>query len=345
MADDAEAWATERLDGAIPSDEALGGEEEGVDELGGAGGAGGGGGGGGGGGADVDGDGDDDPYGGGSSFLEDAATPARAARKAAYRAARAAEAAARAGGGGGGGGGEGGPASVAAAEAEKEAGNKAYNGRRFEEAIECYTRALSLLPSTAPARLPALRGAPPAAAAAAPPAAAAEEGAAAAAVAALPPAEAPAPPIPACDLLRCVCLSNRAAVSTSLERWGAVLADCDRALELNPAFAKALRRRAAALERLHLLDEAEADCKRLLGSEFEAQLPPRDAEQLRGDLARLEELRKARDAKLAEDMLGKLKEMGNGLLKSAWRRGGGGERGGAPAPHLRSAAARFGGSE
>jgi tetratricopeptide (TPR) repeat protein len=118
-------------------------------------------------------------------------------------------------------------------------------------------------------------------------------------------------------LLRCVCHSNRAAVNTSLERWGAVLADCDRALELNPAFAKALRRRAAALEKLHLLDEAEADCQRLLGGEFGAQLPPRDAEQLRGDLARLEGLRKARDAKLAEDMLGKLKDMGNGLLKSA----------------------------
>jgi tetratricopeptide (TPR) repeat protein len=114
-----------------------------------------------------------------------------------------------------------------------------------------------------------------------------------------------------------VCLSNRAAVSTSLERWGAVLADCDRALELNPAFAKALRRRAAALEKLHLLDEAEADCKRLLGGEFDAQLQPRDAEQLRGDMARLGELRKARDEKLAADMLGKLKDMGNGLLKSA----------------------------
>jgi tetratricopeptide (TPR) repeat protein len=260
--------------------------------------------------------------------MEDAGSAARAARKAAYRAARAAETAALAGGGSGGGGGETseGAFSCALAEAEKEAGNREYVSRRFTEAIECYTRALSLLPCTAPARLPALRGGGAAAAPAAGAGCASGGGSAAGdgdaagageAPLPLPPSPPLLPPIPAPELLRCVCHSNRAAVNTSLERWGDVLADCDRALELNPGFAKALRRRAAALEKLHLLDEADADCRRLLGAEFEAQLQPRDAEQLRSDLARLEGLRKARDAKLAEDMLGKLKDMGNGLLKSA----------------------------
>ena len=120
--------------------------------------------------------------------------------------------------------------------------------------------------------------------------------------------------------------------------------DCDRALELKPAYTKAHNRRAAALEHLSLLDEALADFQAATAQD------PASAPTLAKDIERVKKLIEARDEKLKvrgpranistsshcicasyalplssppppsaalavqEDMFGKLKDLGNSLL-------------------------------
>lgn len=58
------------------------------------------------------------------------------------------------------------------------------------------------------------------------------------------------------DAPRAILYANRAASHLQRGDAGSALYDCDRALEFNPAYVKALGRRAVALERLEKLDEA-----------------------------------------------------------------------------------------
>lgn len=81
------------------------------------------------------------------------------------------------------------------AQALKAAGNKAYQERRFEEAINLYTKAIAASPLA-------------------------------------------------------VFFSNRAACYSNLSRYREVIADCNSALEKDPAYIKALNRRAVAQEHL-----------------------------------------------------------------------------------------------
>ena len=83
--------------------------------------------------------------------------------------------------------------------------------------------------------------------------------------------------------------------------------DCDRALEANPRYVKALARRSAVFEKLTKLDEAVADM------DAWAALDPGSA-AARAGAARLRKAIAERDEKLKDEMLGKLKEMGNWVL-------------------------------
>lgn len=103
------------------------------------------------------------------------------------------------------------------------------------------------------------------------------------------------PPIPLSPLhtLRSVCHCNRAACFATQEKWECALWDCDRALEINPSYSKALARRGAVLEKLDLLDDALTDLKALIALE-----PGKASLGARKDEERVLKLIQARDEKL-----------------------------------------------
>ncbi|MCO5589444.1 hypothetical protein L7F22_043411 [Adiantum nelumboides] len=80
-----------------------------------------------------------------------------------------------------------------------------------------------------------------------------------------------------------------------------------KALEFNPAYVKALVRRAQSHEKLDNLDEALADYNKVL------ELDPRN-QQARANARRLEPIVAERREKLKEEMIGKLKDLGNTVL-------------------------------
>ena len=62
---------------------------------------------------------------------------------------------------------------------------------------------------------------------------------------------------------RAVYFANRAACQLKLKQWGPAAADCTRALEVDPAYQKALLRRCTAYEELDDLDRALTDAKKV----------------------------------------------------------------------------------
>jgi len=106
---------------------------------------------------------------------------------------------------------------------------------------------------------------------------------------------------------RAVFLANRAACCMRQEDYPGVVQDCSAALELDEGYLKALLRRAAAYEELDDIERALVDLKKVL------ELDPGNA----GVAARVDPLEKrveARREEMKEEMMGKLKELGNGLL-------------------------------
>lgn len=107
--------------------------------------------------------------------------------------------------------------------------------------------------------------------------------------------------------------ANRAASylflgsGNSNERYEDAVYDCDRALELKPDYVKALARRASALEKLTQYDEAVKDLQAWIDLEPNERKPKQELE-------RLNILIKERDQKLKDEMLGKLKDLGNSIL-------------------------------
>ncbi|CAL7939315.1 unnamed protein product [Xylocopa violacea] len=107
---------------------------------------------------------------------------------------------------------------------------------------------------------------------------------------------------------RSILYANRAAAKLKcLERESAI-ADCTKAIELNPSYVKAYIRRAQLYEQEEKLDEALEDFKKVLtfdSSHAEANYAVR----------RLPPLINERNEKLKTEMLGKLKDLGNMVLK------------------------------
>eukprot|EP00798_Chlamydomonas_sp_ICE-L_P019061 gene19061-25665_t len=82
---------------------------------------------------------------------------------------------------------------------------------------------------------------------------------------------------------------------------------CSSALELDPTYVKAIMRRITAYEELDDLDKALADAQRVVELD-------QDNKWAKGVIARLEPLVAERHEKLKDEMLGKLKDLGNTIL-------------------------------
>ncbi|KAK9098011.1 hypothetical protein Syun_025056 [Stephania yunnanensis] len=107
--------------------------------------------------------------------------------------------------------------------------------------------------------------------------------------------------------VRSICHANRAACFSKLGKYEDTIKECTKALELNPLYLKALIRRAEAHEKLEHFEEAIADMKKVL------ELDP-SHDQASKSIRRLEPLAAEKREKMKEEMIGKLKEMGNSIL-------------------------------
>lgn len=107
---------------------------------------------------------------------------------------------------------------------------------------------------------------------------------------------------------RAIMYSNRAACKMRLEEFEDSVKDCTKALELHPHYMKALMRRAELYEKTEKLDEALADYQKIL------ELDP-SQHTARAACLKLPEQIKERNEKLKEEMMGKLKELGNMVLR------------------------------
>ncbi|GLT97592.1 hypothetical protein SLE2022_151490 [Rubroshorea leprosula] len=116
-----------------------------------------------------------------------------------------------------------------------------------------------------------------------------------------------APDMPDSVEIRSICHSNRAICFLKLGKYDETIKECTNALELNPSYIKAVVRRGEAHEKLEHYEEAIADMKKIL------ELDPSN-EQARKAIRRLEPLAEEKREKMKEEMIGKLKDLGNSVL-------------------------------
>lgn len=107
--------------------------------------------------------------------------------------------------------------------------------------------------------------------------------------------------------IRAICHNNRATCFFKLEKYEDSVKECTKALELNPTYMKPLLRKAEAHEKLENYDDAIAVLKKI------QELDPSN-HQARRTIFRLEPLAIEKREKMKEEMLGKLKDMGNSIL-------------------------------
>ncbi|KAM3956845.1 tetratricopeptide repeat protein 1 [Aphomia sociella] len=108
--------------------------------------------------------------------------------------------------------------------------------------------------------------------------------------------------------LRSVLYCNRSAAKMKLEKYNRAIKDCTKAIELDEKYLKAYLRRAQSYEATEKLDESLADFKKVL------ELDPSHKEAMKATV-RLPPLIEEKNEKLKTEMLGKLKDLGNMLLK------------------------------
>ncbi|XP_027334894.1 tetratricopeptide repeat protein 1 [Abrus precatorius] len=116
-----------------------------------------------------------------------------------------------------------------------------------------------------------------------------------------------APDMPSAVELRSICHANRAVCFLKLGKYENTIKECTKALELNPVYVKALVRRGEAHEKLEHFEEAIADMKKIL------EIDPSN-DQARKTIRRLEPVAAEKREKMKEEMIGKLKDMGNSVL-------------------------------
>ncbi|XP_064630190.1 tetratricopeptide repeat protein 1-like isoform X2 [Lineus longissimus] len=107
---------------------------------------------------------------------------------------------------------------------------------------------------------------------------------------------------------RSIMYSNRAACRMRDEEYEDAIKDCSKAMELNPGYLKCILRRAELHEKTEKLDEALVDYQKVL------EIDPSIISARRACM-RLPDQIKERNEKLKEEMMGKLKDLGNMILK------------------------------
>ncbi|KAK7063178.1 cytochrome c oxidase subunit 1 [Halocaridina rubra] len=107
---------------------------------------------------------------------------------------------------------------------------------------------------------------------------------------------------------RAILLSNRAAAKAKVDMKKEAIKDCSKAIELHDVYTKAILRRATLNEETEELDDALQDFKRVL------ELDPYNQEALQA-IRRLPDMIAERNEKLKEEMMGKLKDLGNMILR------------------------------
>ena len=107
--------------------------------------------------------------------------------------------------------------------------------------------------------------------------------------------------------IRSICHANRAVCFQKLGKYDNTVKECTKALDLNPVYIKALVRRGEAHEKLEHFEEAIADMKKIL------EIDPSN-DQARKAIRRLEPLAAEKREMMKEEMIAKLKEMGNSVL-------------------------------
>ncbi|XP_027887950.1 tetratricopeptide repeat protein 1 [Xiphophorus couchianus] len=111
-----------------------------------------------------------------------------------------------------------------------------------------------------------------------------------------------------CSRERAVMFSNRAAARMHLDLKDQAISDCSRAIDLDPEYLRALLRRAELYEKSEKLDEALEDYRKVL----ERDPSHSGAQQA---CMRLPQQIEERNEKLKEEMMGKLKDLGNLILR------------------------------
>ncbi|CAH0777934.1 unnamed protein product [Bemisia tabaci] len=107
---------------------------------------------------------------------------------------------------------------------------------------------------------------------------------------------------------RAILYANRAAAKIQLDLKSAAIKDCSKSIELEPTYIKPYIRRAKLYEQTDKLDEALADHKKII------ELDPRQRESYQA-IPRLQDEINVRNEKLKTEMLGKLKDLGNMILR------------------------------
>ncbi|NWU16439.1 TTC1 protein, partial [Cephalopterus ornatus] len=107
---------------------------------------------------------------------------------------------------------------------------------------------------------------------------------------------------------RAVLFSNRAAAKMKQDKTEGALSDCTKAVELDPHYIRALLRRAELYEKTEKLDEALEDYKAIREKDPSVH-------QAREACMRLPRQIEERNEKLKKEMLGKLKDLGNLVLR------------------------------
>ncbi|XP_048189992.1 tetratricopeptide repeat protein 1 isoform X1 [Perognathus longimembris pacificus] len=107
---------------------------------------------------------------------------------------------------------------------------------------------------------------------------------------------------------RSILLSNRAAARMRQDKNELAISDCSKAIQLNPSYIRAILRRAELYEKTNKLDEALEDYKSILEKDPSVH-------QAREACMRLPKQIEERNEKLKEEMLGKLKDLGNFVLR------------------------------
>ncbi|XP_071726868.1 uncharacterized protein [Rutidosis leptorrhynchoides] len=108
--------------------------------------------------------------------------------------------------------------------------------------------------------------------------------------------------------VRSICHNNRATCFFKLGKYEDTVKECTKALELNPAYMKALIRIGEAREKLDNYDEAIADMKKIL------ELDPSN-DRSKHCIRVYEPLAVEKREKMKEEMIGKLKDVGNTILE------------------------------